>query len=79
MLAPAVLLSLLCLPGCTPPPPPPLTHFQVPAPLLQCLPQPEPPAQLTTDADLANYMLDLANAGQDCRDALGRIKEMLAP
>ncbi len=47
---------------------------QVPAALLQCQPQPVPPSLLRDDAELATFIIDLAAAGDDCRDKLQRVR-----
>jgi hypothetical protein len=44
--------------------------------LLTCLPQPVPGA-IASDADVANYILDLADAGADCRERLAAVKQAL--
>jgi hypothetical protein len=72
-----LLLSLLLLPGCgdqTPhmvaaaPPAPPASLFQ-------CSPQPNPPDAPFDDKGLAYWIVDLADAGQDCRDHLRAAQE----
>lgn len=77
-LAPAALLSALCLTACSQPQPQvAMTPAQqIPAQLLACLPQPVPPA-IVTDADLATYLADLADAGADCRTTLAAVKQAL--
>lgn len=45
--------------------------------LLTCTPQPVP--VIATDTDLAYYLLDLANAGEDCRGKLGAVRGLVTP
>ncbi|GGG30870.1 hypothetical protein GCM10010964_18490 [Caldovatus sediminis] len=45
-----------------------------PAELLRCRPRPLPPAEMRSDADLAAWILDLDEAGEDCRARLGRAR-----
>jgi hypothetical protein len=51
-------------------------RLQLPDTLLTCLPQPTP-GNIADDADLADYILDLADAGDDCRSKVSRIKEIM--
>jgi hypothetical protein len=80
MLAPIALLSVLSLTGCGGAPPPlpkvEVHRITVPSSLLSCQPHPPPPA-LTDDRDLARYILALADAGDDCRDRLGRVRALI--
>ena len=46
---------------------------EVPASLLDCAAQPLPPA-ITSQRDVALYLLDLAEAGEDCRGKLAAVK-----
>lgn len=46
-----------------------------PAELLHCRPRPLPPVEMRTDADLANWLLDLDEAGEDCRSRVHRTRE----
>jgi hypothetical protein len=73
------LLSALLSTGCAAPLPPPVQveRLSVPAELLACPPQPEPPAS-PDDRALAGYILDLADAGDDCRAKLGRVADLVA-
>ena len=50
---------------------------EVPASLLECLPQPAPPAVLRDDVDIAYFILDLAAAGADCRAKLERVRSLV--
>ncbi len=82
-----VLLTLafgLCLTACAAPPPPapPVVRVErlaVPAGLLTCAGHPEPPVPPVRDADVARYIQALAMAGDDCRDRLARVAEVVAP
>ena len=47
----------------------------VPLALLECRQQPARPK--ADDTDIAYWILDLANAGQDCREKLARVKELV--
>jgi len=51
----------------------------VPATLLQCEPQPKSPAKDpgATERDAALYIVQLAEAGADCRDKLGSVRRLL--
>lgn len=54
----------------------------VPADLLACTPQPEPPAMKDNAADSAAvgyFLADLAAAGDDCRSKLAAVKTIVAP
>ena len=49
----------------------------VPDSLTTCQAQPEPPADPYGDKELASWILDLADAGQDCRDKLATVKGLV--
>lgn len=69
------LLSALLSTGCTGHPvlsP----RQQLPADLLTCAAQPIPGA-LDTDVEAANYILDLADAGAECREHLAAVKQAI--
>jgi hypothetical protein len=55
--------------------PPGLVKPPVPLSLLECRAQPARPK--ADDTDLAYWILDLANAGQDCREKLARVKDLV--
>lgn len=80
MLAPIAMLSALCLTACgSGPAPLPRVEVQrltVPPALLSCQPQPDPPT-MVDDRALALYILALADAGDDCRDRLGRVRGLV--
>lgn len=73
----AASLSLTLLTACGLNPASVLVRAEIPAVLLACQDQPEPPAPLRDDSDLAYYILDLASAGADCRDKLARVNGLL--
>jgi hypothetical protein len=75
------LLSALLLTACASDPPQVVQapRLEVPASLLACQPQPEPPDPFLNDADLAYWIVDLGAAGDDCRSKLKRVREVLAP
>ena len=78
--APLVPLCALFSTGCASPPVPvALPRPSIPASLLTCQPQPEPPRPDVTDAVLAGWIVDLAAAGQDCRDRLRALASVAAP
>ena len=72
------LLSTMLLTACVRPAAVLAPRPPVPNDLLTCVPQPVPP-QPKTDADVANFILDLADAGQDCRDKLSAVARVVAP
>lgn len=76
-LAPAwtALPLLAALSGCAPPAPPP-PALALAQTLLTCRAEPPVP-DLTEDADLMRYVLDLIEAGEDCRARLARVREVL--
>jgi hypothetical protein len=78
-LALQALLLLLLSTGCAAPSPPVVRveRMQVPASLLACLPQPEPPPAGADDRALGRFLLDLAEAGEDCRSRLARVAEVV--
>ena len=48
----------------------------IPAALLTCRDRPPPPVN-PTNAQVADFILDLAAYGDECHDRLGRVKELL--
>lgn len=48
-----------------------------PAALLTCAPSPEPPERITTQRDVAGFIVDLYAAGDDCRSKLGAVATYL--
>lgn len=71
LLVPCVLLLM----GCATLPPP----VVVPASMLRCSPAPPVPAADDGDAALARFILDLAEAGEDCRTRLRLVGEIVTP
>ena len=77
----ALVLIPLLLSACSAPSRPTvITRLQVekvplPPALLACLPDPEIPDTAMGDRALADYLVSLWQAGDDCRDRLARVKE----
>jgi hypothetical protein len=69
------LLSALALTGCA------TTGTVVPPSLLECTDQPLSPAGDTTatQADVGVWVIDMAEAGADCRSKLGAVRRLLTP
>lgn len=74
-----LLLSVLFLAGCgtMPSPAADVSPPRVPASLLACAAQPDPPEAGADDRALAHWILDLAAAGADCRGRLGAVARIL--
>ena len=76
-----MLLLLLFAPlwtGCAAPAPEPvLVKLSVPPSLLACQSQPVPPDPMKNDADLAYFIVDLAAAGDDCRQKLDAVRGLV--
>lgn len=68
------LFAVLALAGCA-------TTGSVPSSLLECADQPSSPAANAgaTQADVGIYVIDLAEAGADCRSKLGAVRRILEP
>lgn len=77
-LAQTLLLSSLLLTGCGPGAPV-LVRQAIPPSLLVCQGQPEPPPAPFDDTALALWIVDLANAGADCRARLAAVKGLVQP
>ena len=63
---------------------PPLTEvrierIEIPAVLLTCAPTPAPPPKPRTQGDVARYIVDLWEAGEDCRARVEAIRELQKP
>jgi hypothetical protein len=71
----ALLLGLLCS-ACSSPVAVMQPQAKLPASLWQCKQEPPQPT-LGTDADLADWIVDLAYAGRDCREKLAGAKTAL--
>lgn len=80
LLLPWALIPLL-LSACSAPSKPTLItrvqveKLQIPPALLACLPDPEIPDSVMNDRALADYVVSLWQAGDDCRDKLARVRE----
>lgn len=68
------LLLLLALSACAPAKRPPPAISLAPS-LLNCRDEPPVPA-MTRDADLMAFLLDVIEAGDDCRTRLARVREI---
>lgn len=77
---PFLIALILALSACTTTPQAPLTiEKEVPPSLLVCAPSPSPPVEDgITQRDVARFLLDLAEAGEDCRSKLGSVKRLLS-
>lgn len=53
-------------------------RVEVPPSLLTCAARPAVPELLRSDADLAVLLLDMDEAGEDCRSRLARVRELVA-
>lgn len=83
----SLLLSAALLTACAAPEPRLLVDQRVerltaPPQLLTCLESPEPPIDMPggpaiTQADVADYLISLWDAGQDCRDKLSALRALL--
>lgn len=76
-----LLLPALFLSACSAPRAPLVTEIRtvpltVPAELLECPPEPPPPAG-RRQSDVARWILDLIEAGGACRDALAGVKALM--
>lgn len=76
-LLPCVLLLMGC--ASNPPVIAEAPRRTVPASLLSCAAQPQPPAAFVDDTALAHWILDLAAAGDDCRGKLAAVAHVVAP
>jgi len=80
MIAGAVLLLLPLLTGCETGPP--IIQVQTvllapPPEMMTCRDEPPVPADVTS-VEIAEYVLDLVDAGQSCRDAVATISRWVA-
>lgn len=75
-----LLLCALPLAGCGAPQIPATRVERVAPPegLLSCRPEPEIPLQVSSDADLAVLLIDLAEAGADCRSKLDQVRSFVS-
>lgn len=63
---------------------PPLTEvrverIEIPAVLLTCAPTPAVPPKPRTQGDVARYLVELWEAGEDCRARVEAIRELQKP
>lgn len=77
------LCLLPLLTACASAPPVVLTKIQevpqqVPLALLSCAPEPAVPAG-SMQSDVAGYLLDALDAGDDCRAKLGAVRALVTP
>src|SRR5678809_1617443 len=72
-----VQLFALCLTGCAAQQTVLAPRIEVPASLQTCSPEPEPTAALQTDTDLTDWIINLRDAGQDCRSRLANVVKLL--
>lgn len=76
-----IVVILAALAGCAPTPhiaPRPVTYEpMVPMALLNCQPNPMVPTGTIKQSDVAQYIVDLWGAGQDCRDKLKAVRIQL--
>lgn len=76
-LAPIPLLSALLLTACASGPPVAVKPLAVPESLLSCQAEPTAPDPAGGDAPLGAWIVDLADAGADCRDKLAAVRTAL--
>lgn len=57
------------------------TSPRVTSDMLYCMPAPVSPAEdpAATEADAGEYVIDLAEAGADCRSKLGSVRQLFIP
>ena len=83
-MTPLLLLSCLALlTACAAPEPRVVVQsrverISVPDALLVCAEQPEPPP-IATQRDVAEYVVTLADAGEDCRSKLASVRALVLP
>lgn len=56
-----------------------LVRQTIPPALLRCDDEPEPPAGVISQRDIALFLIDLASAGDDCRGKLAAIGKLVTP
>lgn len=49
----------------------------IPEAMLTCLPRPNPPAEIRTQADVMDFLATVDTAGQDCRLKLQSVRNLL--
>lgn len=67
----AVVLLVLALAGCQ------TTSTAVPASLLRCMPEPQAREAWRTQRDVALFLIEVAEAGEDCRLKLEAVRKLL--
>ena len=73
------LSFVLALTACAQPvPAPPPPALALTRDLLICRPRPPVPA-IEQDADLMLWIVDIDEAGEDCRQRLARVREVIGP
>lgn len=72
LVAVALFLAACAQPDALPPAPV-VVRIAPPVELLDCADQPEP-GRIRSQRDVARYVLDLAEAGEDCRSRLGAVR-----
>lgn len=74
------LSFVLALTACAPPvpAPPPRPALALAPGLLVCRPRPPVPS-IEQDADLMLWIVDLDEAGEDCRGRLARVRDVIDP
>lgn len=56
-----------------------IERIEIPAVLLNCAPAPTVPPKPRTQGDVARYLVELWEAGEDCRARLEAIRELQKP
>ncbi|MBP0439917.1 hypothetical protein [Tianweitania sediminis] len=51
--------------------------LEVPPSLLQCMPEPQARAAWRTQRDVALFLIELAEAGEDCRVKLDAVRKVM--
>lgn len=69
-----LLLGACCAPR---DPAPRILTLDFPVSLFACTPEPLPPEGAYTQRDVALFVVDLADAGRDCRTRLHAVKEIV--
>jgi hypothetical protein len=72
------LSCVLALTACAQPAPAPAPALALSRDLLVCRARPAVPA-IEQDADLMLWILDIDEAGEDCRQRLSRLREVIGP
>ncbi len=67
----AVVLLVLTLAGCQ------TTSTAVPVSLLRCMPEPQATETWRTQRDVALFLIEVAEAGEDCRLKLEAVRKLI--